>query len=127
MDRFEKIMSNYPELTLGFEKMPSKLKGLVIGNEITLNSDITETEQIQWLYEELGHFETSVGDIIDYSKLQNAKQEHRARVWGIKRLIAHEIIDEYKSKGADDDYEVADELGIQISYLHEAGRIYHII
>lgn len=127
MDRFDEIMSDYPDMTLKFERMPNGLKGITIGNQITINSEIPQQEQLQWLYEELGHLETSVGDISNYSSLENMKQERQARNWGIKNLLPLETIKQYKTKSVDNDFEVADELGVQVSYLHEAGYLYHIL
>ncbi|WP_125606028.1 ImmA/IrrE family metallo-endopeptidase [Lapidilactobacillus bayanensis] len=127
MDRFDEIMSDYPDMTLKFEHMPSGLKGIAIGNQITINNEIPQQEQLQWLYEELGHVETSVGDISEYSSLDNMKQEQQARSWGIKHLLPIDSINKYKAKEIDSDFEVADELGVQVSYLHEAGKLYHLM
>lgn len=127
MDRFDEIMSDYPDMTLNFERMPDGLKGIAIDSQITINSEISQQEQLQWLYEELGHVETSSGDISDYSSLENMKQERQARNWGIKNLLPLETIKQYKTKSVDNDFEVADELGVQVSYLHEAGYLYHIL
>lgn len=127
MDRFDEIMSDYPDMTLKFERMPNGLKGIAIGNQITINDEISQQEQLQWLYEELGHVETSIGDISNYSSLDNMKQEQQARSWGIKHLLPIDSINKYKAKEIDSDFEVADELGVQVSYLHEAGRLYHLM
>ena len=127
MDRFDEIMSDYPDMTLKFERMPSGLKGIAIGNQITINNEISQQEQLQWLYEELGHVETSIGDISNYSSLDNMKQEQQARSWGIKHLLPIDSINKYKAKEIDSDFEVADELGVQVSYLHEAGKLYHLM
>ncbi|MGK4178855.1 ImmA/IrrE family metallo-endopeptidase [Lapidilactobacillus dextrinicus] len=127
MDRFDEIMSDYPDMTLKFERMPNGLKGIAIGNQITINNEISQQEQLQWLYEELGHLETSVGDISNYSSLDNMKQEQQARSWGIKHLLPIDSINKYKAKEIDSDFEVADELGVQVSYLHEAGKLYHLM
>lgn len=127
MDRFDEIMSDYPDMTLKFEHMPNGLKGIAIGNQITINNEISQQEQLQWLYEELGHVETSIGDISNYSSLENMKQERQARSWGIKHLLPIDSINKYKAKEIDSDFEVADELGVQVSYLHEAGKLYHLM
>ncbi|WP_432737554.1 ImmA/IrrE family metallo-endopeptidase [Pediococcus pentosaceus] len=126
MDRFDEIMSDYPDMTLKFECMPDGLKGLTIGNQITINKDITCQEQLQWLYEELGHVATSVGDISDYSSLDNLKQERQARVWGINKFIPKNKIEQFIQYRYDDDYEVADELGVTVTYLHEVGKAYRL-
>lgn len=126
MDDFDKILAKYPGYTLFFEAMPPKQKGIIIEDEITLNKNVSHEEQVQWLMEEIGHGKTSIGDISDYTKLSNAKQEYRARVWGLKHLVPKSVISRFKKQDYDDDYEVADELGIKITYLHEAGEVYKI-
>lgn len=126
MDKFEQILSDYPELTLYFDIMPDGMKGLLLGTNIYIDKSISDEEKIQVIYEEIGHYETSAGDISDYSETESQKQERKARDWGIKKLIPLEVIKKYKLT-ADSDYEVAEELGLQVSYLHEAGKIYHIL
>lgn len=127
MDKFDTVMSNYPDMTLKFERMPRGLKGLTIGREITISNAISEAEQLQWLYEELGHVETSIGDISKYDSLENLKQERRARNWGIRKLLPKSTIDHYIKHHYTSDFEVANELGVQVSYLHEAGYIYRLL
>lgn len=126
MDELEKIMARYPNLVFSFEKMPGKQGGLLINEEVTLNANISVEEQVQWCYEELGHYATTVGDISDYSKLFNQKQECEARIWGITHLIKKEDIEHFKKRKYDNDYEVASELGVTVSYLHEAGKVYQV-
>lgn len=126
MDRFDEIMSDYPDMTLNFECMPDGLAGITVGNQITINAELAQQEQLQWLYEELGHYETTVGDISDYSSLDNMKQEQQARIWGIKKMVSKKRIEQFKRRKYDSDYEVADELGITVPYLHEVGEVYRV-
>lgn len=57
--------------------MKPTIKGLYSDNIIWINKFIpTNTEKICILAEELGHYHTSSGNIIDQSKLQNRKQEN---------------------------------------------------
>lgn len=41
-------------------------------------------------------------------------------------MVPKSAINHFKKQDYDDDYEVADELGIKITYLHEAGEVYKI-
>lgn len=127
MDRLERLMSLYPNIEFEFDNhMPMDDGGLNIGNRIIINSNISEFEQYQWLCEELGHHETSVGDITNYSPVGNAKQEHRARFWGYTHLLTHSDMDRLKREYAQEesDYPAAEDLGIELPYLHEAGLAY---
>lgn len=125
MDRLEMLMSKYPEIEFKFDKsMPMDSGGLTVGNRILINANIPEEEQYQWLCEELGHFKTSVGDISDYRPSVNAKQEAAARNWGYRQSLTYRQLEEIRHKYAENDYEIADDLGLQVDYLHEVGFSY---
>lgn len=126
MDRIDKIMKNYPELQVEYIYMDNELGGFIYRNRVLLDCSKTEDELVPILYEELGHYETTVGNISNYSSNDDNKQEQRARVWGLKHLVPQSAIKRFKKQMYDDDYEVADELGIKISYLHDAGEVYKI-
>ena len=76
------------------------------------------------LAEELGHYHTTVGDIIDQSSDANRKQELRARLWSYNKLIGvHGIIYCHKAHYTTS-YEMADYLGVTEEFLHEALQCY---
>lgn len=97
-----------------------KLKGLYVDNTITINTNVTSNmEKNCILAEELGHYHTSYGDIIDQSKLENRKQERRARAWGYERLVGViDLIDAYKS-GVKSRFELAEYLGVTEEFIEE--------
>lgn len=124
MNDIEELISQYPELSFEFEPMRKELGGLNIGNQITINSEISHEQQLQWLYEELGHAFTSSGDISHYHVGTNMLQEKRARVWGMKHHVPLTRLKELATERVDDDYEIADELGVRVDYLHDVGIMY---
>lgn len=124
MNRIEKLLSKYSSVEVEFEAIKSRLGGLTIGNHIIINSNATEPEQFEWLLEEIGHHETSVGNISNYDSLENMKQEKSARQWGYKHFLSRKDIERLRSEHPDNDYEIADELGVQVPYLHEVGITY---
>lgn len=124
MDDIDKLIAQYPQYTFEFEPMPCHLKGLMIGNQITIDSNLSKEEQLQWMYEELGHIATTVGDITDYKKAGNMSDENVARHWGMRHLIPKEKLDKLVKHQFETDDEVADDLGVQTNYLHEAGIMY---
>ena len=101
--------------------MKPRVKGLYADNVIWINKFIpTNSEKACVLAEELGHHHTSIGDILDQSKLLNKKQEKRARNWAYKRLVPlSRIIDAYRA-GVRNRYELADFLGVTEIFLEEA-------
>lgn len=102
-----------------------KLKGLCVDNMITINSDLdTDSEKICILAEELGHYYTSYGNILDQSKAENRKQERRARAWAYEKLVSlSNLINAYK-QGVKNRYELADFLGVSEIFIKEAIQYY---
>ena len=100
--------------------------GRINGNRIAIRKDIpTQNEKSCVLAEELGHYHTTYGDILDLDNVQNRKQELRARMWGYDRLIGLTgIIQAYK-KGCRNLAEMAEELDVTEEYLLEALKAYH--
>lgn len=98
-----------------------RIKGLYGDNVICINKTIeTNTEKACVLAEEIGHYHTSTGDILDQSKLANKKQEKRARNWAYKRLVPLPGIVEAYKVGVGNRYELADYLGVTELFIDEA-------
>lgn len=95
--------------------------GRIYKNRIAINKDIeTTTEKACILAEELGHYHTTVGDILDQSTAENRKQELRARVWAYDRLLSlSEIIRAYEH-GCQNRHEIAEYLEVTEGFLLEA-------
>lgn len=124
MEDIDKLMSDYPQFDYQYEQMPEGIEGLNIGNEIIINSQISKEEQLQWLYEEIGHALISEGDITDYGNRNNMHQEHEARIWGMKHHIPFERLADIPEDEYENDYEAARDLGVQVDYLHTVGLMY---
>lgn len=99
--------------------------GRIKGNRIAIRKSIdTSTEKACVLAEELGHFHTTVGDILDQSKTENRKQEIRARAWAYDRLVnLHGIIKAYENK-CSSFHEMAEFLDVTEDFLTEALDFY---
>lgn len=98
--------------------------GRIKGNRIAIKHDLDETEKKCTLAEELGHYHTTVGDIIDQSSDANRKQELRARLWSYNKLIGlHGIISCYRA-GCQTAYDMAEHLGVTEEFLQEALQCY---
>ena len=98
--------------------------GRIKVNRIAIKHDLDETEKKCTLAEELGHYHTTVGDIIDQSSDANRKQELRARLWSYNKLIGlHGIISCHKAHYTTS-YEMADYLGVTEEFLQEALQCY---
>lgn len=99
--------------------------GRINGNRIAIRKDIeTQTEKSCVLAEELGHYYTSSGDILNQSKTSNRKQEYRARLYGYNlRIGLMGIISAYQA-GCRNLYEMAEHLEVTEDFLKEAIKCY---
>ena len=94
--------------------------GRIKGNRIAIRRRMTSTEKACILAEELGHYYTTDGDILDPSKVENRKQELHARLWGYNHQLGLlGIIQAYKARRTTPD-EMAEFLNITPAYLQEA-------
>ena len=88
--------------------------GLIRGSRIAIRKDIeAQAEKSCVLAEEIGHYRTSSGNILDQNKVESRKQEYRARLYGynLKIGLAGLIRAEY--------------LDATEEYLKEAMQCYH--
>lgn len=117
MDSLE-TLAHQNNLQIIYEnKMPMGQGGLIYGNKILLNPKLSRCKQREILAEEIGHYKTTVGDIIDQASPFNLKQEIQARDFGCKLLISLDgLIACYKS-GIDTPCEVANFFDVTVPYL----------
>lgn len=107
------------------EPMKPKVKGLYGDNVIWINKNIDTTiEKACVLAEEIGHYHTTVGDIIDQSKLQNVKQEKLARKWASNRLVSPAKLIKAFEHGCRSRFEIADFLNVTELFLEESLTFY---
>ncbi len=107
------------------EKSLQSSNGRIKGNRIAIRKDLkTTAEKACVLAEELGHYETTVGDILEMSSSWNRKQERQARLNGYNRMIGvFGIIRAYEA-GCQDQHEIADFLNVTEEYLLECIECY---
>ena len=76
------------------------------------------------LAEEIGHYKTTVGNIIDQSSTANRKQERNARMWAYNQMVGLQgIISCYQAR-CNNLFEMADHLGVTEQFLSDALREY---
>lgn len=107
------------------EKSLQSSNGHIKGNRIAIRKDLkTTVEKACVLAEELGHYETTVGDILEMSSSWNRKQERQARLNGYNRMIGvFGIIRAYEA-GCQAQHEIADFLNVTEEYLLECIECY---
>lgn len=99
-------------------------KGRIYKNRIAIRKDMTTTEKACVLAEELGHHETTVGNIINMSVSWNRKQERQARLNGYNRMIGLMGIVKAYEAGCQNQHEIAEFLNVTEEYLLECIECY---
>lgn len=102
-----------------------RCKGLNIDNTISLSKYInTEKEKKCVLAEEIGHYKTTYGNILDQNNLQNIKEENKGKAWAYEKLVKFDdLIKAYKS-GVKNRYELSIFLEVTEKFLIEAIKYY---
>lgn len=126
MNAYENLISECGDNITVIEKdFKSKAKGLCKGNKIGISKAIeTSTEKRCVLAEELGHYHTTVGNILDQSDTGNRKQERIARFWAYKRLIGLSDLIRAFRHGDRSIHEIAEFLEISEDFLRECLETY---
>ena len=73
----------------------NRIKGLYSDGVVAIREDMTIPEKTCALAEEIGHHETSYGNIIDMNSVQNRKQERQARFHGYNTAEYLEVTEEF--------------------------------
>lgn len=124
MNELEKLLQDASDLGIEIDYINFKsdnLKGLCVDKSIALSNRLkTASETACILAEELGHYHTTVGDILDQSNESNRKQEKKAHRWAVNKIIDFDKLYEAKLSGCSNRYELAEYLGITENFLQEA-------
>lgn len=128
-------MTTYEQLTedacrdgievIDYDFISDNIKGLYCDNIIAINHNIrTDAERVGVLAEELGHYHTTSGNILDMSDVQNRKQERQARIWAYNNRIGlYGLITAYENR-CSNLYEIAEFLEVTEDFLEEAINCY---
>lgn len=101
-----------------------RLLGLYINGSIALKNGMTSAKTADVLAEELGHYHTTVGNILDQNSVTAQKQERTARLWAYnKRIGLLGLIKAFKH-GCQSRYEAAEFLDVSEDTLAEAVELY---
>ena len=128
MDKYEQLIAQETDVRVVEKVFKSRARGLMKGRKIAIRKDIpTSAEKACVLAEELGHYHTTVGNILDPTKPSNRKQERRARLWGYNNMIGLYGLVNALENGCKSKHEVADYLEVTEEYLENAIKCYREI
>ena len=123
---YESLLDEAHQDGLVVKEKPLKYNnGRIKEIKIAIRNDIdTTTEKSSVLAEELGHYYTTTGNILDQSIVMNRKQERRARLWAYDKMIGLNGLISAAKAGCQSQYEIAEYLGITEEFLNEALAVY---
>lgn len=126
MDSYEALLDEACKEGLTVKEKPLMASdGRIKGTRIAIRENIkTNIQKSCVLAEELGHYYTSVGNILDTEELSNRKQERQARLWGYNKLIGLTGIIKAFESGCQSAYEAAEFLEVTKEYLQECIECY---
>lgn len=126
MTKYEELMAEY-DGELIIEERPIKNAGLYADGVTWIREDMTIAQKYCVLAEEIGHHETSVGNILDQTDLDNVKQELKARRWAYERILPLELILSSLEDGIYTIWDMAEHLEVDEKFLREALTHYGLI
>lgn len=94
--------------------------GRIKGRRIAIRKDMNTVQKACVLAEELGHHETSSGNILDQTSTANRKQEYKARIWAYREMISPDDLFSAFQYGCRNRYEIAEYIGVTEEFLEDA-------
>lgn len=125
MNTYEYLLTEAGREGLIVKELPLRgYDGRIKGNRVAISRSLTQAQKTCVLAEELGHYYTTVGNILDQSDARNRKQEFRARLWAYNKNIGLQgIIRAYEARLTRFD-EVAEFLEVTPEFLQDAINCY---
>ena len=122
---YEALLKEYDATELIIkEKDLHGSNGRIRGNRIAIKKDISLRQKACVLAEELGHYHTTVGDILDQTDVSNRKQERTARLWAYNKQIGLSGLVHCFEARCQNIHEMADHLGVTEAFLQDALECY---
>lgn len=101
------------------EKSLQSGDGRIYLNRIAIRKDLSTASKACVLAEDLGHFFTTEGNILEQKSLNDVKQERLARIWAYNKLLSIDKIIDAASKGYTEIWNMAEYLDIDEKFLRE--------
>lgn len=129
MTTYEKLLNEAYENGITVKEKPLKSgDGRIYNNRIAIRESIETTATKSCvLAEELGHYHTTVGNILDQSDTNNRKQERLARKWAYEKILPIENILFAAQDGHADIWDMAEYLDVDEEFLIDALKYYGVL
>ena len=127
------IILNYEDLLIEYdtedivikEKPLQSSNGRIYNNRIAIRHDMNTVDKTCTLAEELGHYYTTTGDILNQENVSNRKQEHRARMWAYGKLLPLQFFILAFKHGCRSIHETAEFLEVSDEFLVDCINAYY--
>ena len=125
MTQHEQLRAEYDDLYIEERTMIND--GLYADGCVWINKDMPTSKKLAVLAEEIGHYETSSGNILDQNNTSNRKQELAARKWAYEKVLPLSAIETAAKSGCQEVWEIAEYLDIDEDFAREALKYYGIL
>ncbi len=126
MTKYEELLAEYEHLDIQ-EKKGMLNEGLYSDGHIWIKEDLPSSKKYCVLAEEIGHYETSIGDILDQRDLNSYKQECTARTWAYKKILPIDQILAALAKGYTQPHDIAEYLDVDEAFLRACLERYGMV
>lgn len=118
---YDELLMEYSTQELVIKEKPLRSSlGRIKSNKIAIKKDMPTVCKTCVLAEEIGHYYTGVGNILDQEDTSSIKQEQKGRIWAYEKLIGLQGIVEAYEFGCQSLYAVADYLSVTEEFLKDA-------
>lgn len=122
---YDTLLIEYDTTNLIIKEKPLQgSNGRIRGNRIAIRKDMAESQKACVLAEELGHYHTTVGNILDQTDISNRKQERIARLWAYDKQIGLAGLVKCFEERCRNINEMAECLGVTEEFFHDALECY---
>lgn len=122
---YEELLSECDRYNLVVKEKPlQSADGRILNRRIAIRRDMPEVKKTCVLAEELGHYHTAAGDILDQTSVSRIKQERAGRLYAYDRLIGLSGIVRAYHHRCSSKSEIADYLGVTEEFLIDAVDCY---
>lgn len=129
MTTYEDLLNEAYKEGITVKEKPLKYSdGRIKGNKIAIRKSIeTDKEKACILAEELGHYYTTVGNILNQNDSNNRRQELIARKWAYEKILPIENILFAVQDGHTEIWDMAEYLDVDEKFLRDALKCYGIL
>ena len=126
MNRYEELIAEY-ENELNIEEHSMINKGLYCDNVVWINRKMSTAEKLSIIAEEIGHYKTSSGDILEQDNISNIKQELQARRWAYEKVLPLDLVMQAITNGLTEIYDLAEHFDVTETFMSECLKHYRLL